>query len=146
MRGNHMIKAWSKSQPTVALSTGEAELIACVKGSSEVLGIRATAADYGTQEKCDLEVDATAAYAMVHRRGLGKVRHLDVAWLWVQEKSKNGQIKYHKVPRANHLADVFTKAAAPETMRVALKELRLERRKGRPQVSPTIQKMKQQQE
>ena len=33
--GKHVIKTWSKTQKTVALSSGEAEMIAVVKGVSE---------------------------------------------------------------------------------------------------------------
>lgn len=139
MRGNHLIKAWSKTQPTIAMSTGEAELISCVKGSSELLGMKSTAADYGREEEASLEVDATAAFAMVHRRGLGRVRHLDVAWLWVQEKAEKKIISYKKVPREGHFADVFTKASSPEETRKALEALGLQRRNGRPKAAPKLQ-------
>ena len=63
---------------------------------------------------------------MVHRRGLGKVRSLDVAWLWVQEKAGRGLIAYSKAPRAENVADVFTKAASPAETKAALEELGLE--------------------
>ena len=39
MLGGHFIKAWSRTQGTVALSSAEAELHAMVKTSSELLGI-----------------------------------------------------------------------------------------------------------
>ena len=139
MRGGHLLKAWAKTQPTIALSTGEAELIACVKGSSELLGLQSSARDFGRQEEAKLKVDASAAYSMVHRRGLGKVRHLNVAWLWVQEKAEKGMIAYRKVPRAENVSDVFTRAANPTETAKVLEELSLERRRGRPSISPGLQ-------
>ena len=42
-----LIKAWSKTLSTIALSTGEAELFALVKGATEVEGVRAVLSDFG---------------------------------------------------------------------------------------------------
>ena len=39
--GTHVLKWWSKTQPTIALSSGEAELAAIVRSTSEGLGILA---------------------------------------------------------------------------------------------------------
>ena len=38
--GKHVIKTWSKTQKTVALSSGEAEMVAEAKGVSEGLGVK----------------------------------------------------------------------------------------------------------
>ena len=38
MLGNHLIAAWSRVQPRIALSSGEAELYAGLRGISESLG------------------------------------------------------------------------------------------------------------
>ena len=138
MRGKHLLRAWSKTQPTVALSTGEAELIACVRATSESLGIQSTAKDFGREERIELKIDASAAIAMVHRRGLGKMRHLSTGWLWVQEKAHGGQIRYTKVPRREHIADVFTKAAAAEGWRKAEAGPMVQTRQGRPEAAPRL--------
>ena len=47
VRGSHYIRSWSSTQKCVTLSSGEAELIALVKTSSEVIGIIQMAADWG---------------------------------------------------------------------------------------------------
>ena len=39
MAGRHYIKSWSATQKSVTLSSGEAELVAAVKMSSEIIGI-----------------------------------------------------------------------------------------------------------
>ena len=53
--------------------------------------------------------DASAAIGIVRRRGLGRVRHLDVEDLWVQEKIRNTEVVVSKVAGADNLADALTK-------------------------------------
>ena len=45
MIGTHMIKAWSNTQNSISLSSAEAELIAMVKLSTELLGLMNLARD-----------------------------------------------------------------------------------------------------
>ena len=137
-KGKHLLRAWSKTKPTVALSTGEAELIACVKASAESLGMQSTARDFGRDEKIDLKMDASAAIAMVHRRGLGKMRHLGTGWLWIQEKAYGGQIRYAKVPREERIADVFTKAPTAVAWEKAEETLMVQTQQGRPEAAPKL--------
>ena len=73
------MKNWSKTQASVALSSGEAELGALVKGSTEALGMQSVLTDLGEQVELAVRSDATAAIGMVNREGLGKVGHLAVA-------------------------------------------------------------------
>ena len=37
------------------------------------------------------------ALAIVARRGLGKLRHLDTNYLWIQEKAATGDLDFKKV-------------------------------------------------
>ena len=37
--GDHILKWWSKTQPTIALSSGEAELAALIRSTSEGMGM-----------------------------------------------------------------------------------------------------------
>ena len=104
-----MIKTWSKTQSTVALSSGEAELTGIVRGASEALGLKAVAADLGLSWGITIFSDATAAIGICRRRGLGKIRHLAVADLWVQDKVKNKEFELEKILGANNPADLLTK-------------------------------------
>ena len=79
MRGRHPIKHWSITRPTIALSSGEAELGGICRGASIALGLQSLAHDLGIPLKLDLHTDATAAIGICRRRGLGKVRHLHVS-------------------------------------------------------------------
>ena len=57
-----------------------------------------------------IESYATAAIGIVNRCGLAKVRHLAVSDLWIQQRSRSGEIKFHKVNGLDNMADSLTKA------------------------------------
>ena len=82
--GGKFIKAWSKTMDILALSSGEAELGALVKACSEGLGMKSLLNDFGINVQLKILSDSTAAIGMVRRLGLGRVRHLACADLWVQ--------------------------------------------------------------
>ena len=84
MLGGHLIKHWSVTQATVALSSAEAELYGVVRAMAQALGLRSIAKDLGETLELEVGTDSTAAEGICKRRGLGKVRHLDTNLLWVQ--------------------------------------------------------------
>ena len=43
------------------------------------------------------------------RRGLGKVRHIELNQLWLQEKVNNKEIEIRKVKGEDNIADALTK-------------------------------------
>ena len=108
--GDYVLKWWSKTQPTIALSSGEAELAALIRATSEGLGIQSTMQEFGIEAPLKIKGDAVAAMGMVKRQGLGRVRHLAVADLWIQQKAKDGSAKYEKLPGAQNTSDIMTKA------------------------------------
>ena len=84
MNGSHNIKHWAKTQTTVCLSSGEAELRGISDGLAQALGIQSIAHDLGISWTIRMLSDATAAIGIARRRGMGRIRHLDVMDLWVQ--------------------------------------------------------------
>ena len=103
------IKTWSTTQSTVALSSGEAEYYALTKAAAEGLGVQSLAFDLGWNMKVRIWVDSTAAKAIASRTGLGRVRHLEVRYLWVQDALKDGKFMVVKVRGDLNPADVLTK-------------------------------------
>ena len=80
------IKCSAKTQAMVAKSSVESELYGIVRASCETLGFIALAMDLGTEMKSRLHMDSTAAHGIIDRKGLSKVRYLDVHLLWLQEQ------------------------------------------------------------
>ena len=75
--GSHLIKKWCKTQVVMALSSAEAELYGLVRASAETMGLISMCKDFGTHMNGVVLGDASAAFAIVARRGLGKLRHLE---------------------------------------------------------------------
>ena len=71
MIGSHMVKSWSATQKNITLSSAEAELIAAVKMSTELIGLTQLLEDWGAVTKGTVHVDSTAAIGVVSRRGSG---------------------------------------------------------------------------
>ena len=55
-------------------------------------------------------MDSTAALGVVARKGAGKLRHVRVGQLWIQEKSETGELRYRKVKGIENPADACTKS------------------------------------
>ena len=116
MRGRHLIKCWAKAQHVVSLSSAEAELYSAVKAASEMIGIKSVMGDMGMSCSMVLAVDASAAIGMMNRTGLGKAKHIETQFMWVQEKIKHGTFELVKVGTAKNPADIFTKQLAERAM------------------------------
>ena len=67
----------------IALPSGEAEYHGLVKAASHLLGIQAKVGDMGTEVDVHLYIDSSAAKGIASRRGLGKMRHVEVNQLWL---------------------------------------------------------------
>ena len=89
-RGKHTISWWCKLHSNIALSSCEAELNAALKGAVEGLNVQRLAASLGDTLPLELRTDASAARGVILRQGVGKVRHLQVKELWLQEKVAAG--------------------------------------------------------
>ena len=108
MAGSHLITHWSRTQATIALSSGEAELNASVKGASEGLGLRQLAQELGSKLELHLLGDSSAAKGMMLRTGAGAIKHLCTKQLWIQERVSRREMVPRKIPRAINLADSCT--------------------------------------
>jgi len=109
MLGSHCLKTWSSTQPTVSLSSGEAEFYGLVKASGIGLGFKALFEDFGTNLPVEVWTDSSAAIGVVGRQGLGRLRHLDTHSLWVQQAVRSKRIKVRKVRGDDNVADLCTK-------------------------------------
>ena len=50
--------------------------------------------------------DSSTAKAVTGRRGLGKLRHVELKWLWVQDAVKEGRIRMGKVNGEENVAEM----------------------------------------
>ena len=138
MRGGHVIKTYSQTQSTICLSSAEAELGGIVKAAAQGLGLQSVARDLGMEMTLAVNADASAAIGICRRRGLGKVRHLHVADLWVQDKVRAGDFALNKVPGAKNPSDLLTKHMDLKTMDIHLQAMNIAPTSGRAQSAPKL--------
>ena len=136
--GQHCVKTYSSTQGVIALSSAEAEFYGIVKAASVGLGSRAALCDLGCELPLTIFTDATAAQAMASRRGLGKPKHMDTQYLWIQERVNNNDFGLSKIPGSANPADLMTKHLDSGTMRRHMAALGLEVRDGRSVIAPSL--------
>ena len=110
------LKTWSRTQKTRALSSGEAEYYSLVGGAAEGLGLQAVAMDLGWQMEVRLHSDAKAARGMAARRGLGKTRHVEVKYLWLQQAVRHKRVSIVKVAGTYNPSNHLTKPLSKKVM------------------------------
>ena len=120
------------------MSSGEAEYYGLVKGSSHGLGVASIASDLGVDLSVKVNTDSSAAKGIASRIGLGKVRHVEVAQLWVQEKVRNGDIKLCKVEGKHNLSDCLTKHVSREDIEWQLQNTGQQVSSGRHDLCPEV--------
>ena len=112
MFGNHCWKAWASTQGAVALSSAEAEFYAMVEGTQRGKWAVTVATELGVRlggGGLVLKTDSEAAKSFVSRRGLGRMRHIEVRELWLQEEVRAGKVVVKKVAGSENPADLMTK-------------------------------------
>ena len=137
-RGGHLIKHWSTTQSTVTLSSAEAELSGICKGTSVSLGLVAVARDLNVSWSLSVETDASAAIGVCRRRGLGNIRHLSTADLWIQDRLRCGDFALSKIKGEDNMSDILTKHVERRVLEKHLAGLGHVFEEGRPELAPTI--------
>ena len=112
MLGKHCIKTWCASQGAFALSSAEAEFYAMIEAITRAKGLLSLSSEMGFGEVSNvvhLGTDSSAAKSFVSRRGLGKMRHVEIRDLWLQKEVREGKVLVHKVVGTENPADLMTK-------------------------------------
>ena len=86
-------------------------------------------------------MDATAAMGIVQRRGLSKLRHVEVDVLWVQEQQARRLMPLRKVLGTKNPSDMMTKNVPCTTMELYLNMLQLRFASGRAKIAQQLHSM-----
>ena len=118
MVGGCRLHSHSRTTGQHALSSGESEIMSM----SEVLK-EAKLMQYNL-EFCRmvllpivLHTDADVARAFCHKRGVGRMKHLDVRHSWLQEELERGNFKVKRVDRKFNASDMLTHSSSAEELR-----------------------------
>ena len=129
MVGDHLIKSWSATQQAYALSSVEAEFYAMLEAVTRGKGLVTLAAELGfggLSSVIRLGTDSSAAKSFVCRRGLGRMRHLDIRDLWLQKEIREGKVEVVKIPGTQNPADLMTKILKFSEVEERLRGMNLE--------------------
>ena len=107
--GLHTWDCYSVTQATIALSSAESEFYAT--GSATARGLQCKVYLSETERPCELDVysDSTAGRGMCQRTGVGTVRHLELRFLWIQERLRLKAFRLNKETTEEMTADILTK-------------------------------------
>ena len=129
MMGGHCIKSWSSTQGPLALSSAEAEYYSMVEGVLRARSLQTIGAEIGMPEidkEIILETDSSAAKSFVSRRGLGKMRHMEARFLWLQGEVLKKKVRVLKVKGEDNPADLLTKYLPEAAISKCLKRMNVD--------------------
>ena len=72
--------------------------------------------DWGRETTATLYADSSAALAIAKRKGAGKLRHINVSALWIQDVQDRDGAEYTKILGDNNPADLMTKYLARDNI------------------------------
>ena len=82
--------------------------------------------------------DATTGKSMASRRGLGKVRHIEVAELWIQPAVRDERVQIRKIKGTVNPADLFTKHLDRQKLDLCVEPLDGKYTHGRHEAAPAL--------
>ena len=121
---NCCLKAFSRKQPTSALSSAEAELMALTEGAKESIyiallvehlteGVEGETGNYPIDALCDSQ----SAICIANMNSLlRKVRHLELRAQYIQELVSSGRLKPSFLPGKENPSDGLTKSPTEEML------------------------------
>ena len=133
-----VVKGWLTTQAVIAISSGEAEYYASLKGASSALGFKSMLTDLGITASITLFTDSSAGRGIIHRAGLGKLRHLETGYLWLQAAVRNKRLQVRKVLGAEDPADLLGKHLSATDMTRHLSKLGITAEERRSNAVPLL--------
>ena len=113
-------------------------MYAIVKTASESLGMLSILQDWNIPMTVELMADASAALGIIGRTGLGKLRHIDTSYLWLQQESIKNKLKMNKVPGTKNPADMNTKGLSGDEIAKYVDMLNMRYKEGRADLAPEV--------
>lgn len=118
--------SWStKRQPTVSLSSTEAEFVSLCNAAKEGIWLSTLLAELGihsvpfTIYEDNIPCIKIAEEPREHQR----TKHIDIKYMFLRELIQNKKLLIKYIPTSDQLADVFTKPLGPHNYEKIVKEL-----------------------
>ena len=112
--GNATLTAWSRTQQTVSLSSAEAELYALTTGVAEGMVTKHLLQELGHEVILMNHVDSQSAKAWASKRGLGRMKHVMLKYMYVQDVVEKKLTNLAYISTKQNKADLMTKCHTSE--------------------------------
>jgi hypothetical protein len=104
-----ILTSWSRTQGRLALSSCEAELVALTVAGQEASFVRTVMEEINEPTRVKLYTDSASAQQIAERRGLGRLKHVELRWLWLQDEFRASRLEVVRVNTLVNPADLMTK-------------------------------------
>ena len=84
-------------------------------------------------------MDSSAALAIAKRTGAGKLRHINISCLWIQDRQDSKQLELRRVLGTENPAELMTKHLARQSLDKCMKQLNQHRAVGRARAGLDVQ-------
>ena len=111
-----LVHGHNRRQTVVATSSAEAEYYSLAAGLQEALAARSILQELGETVELEVKCDSSAARAMANRVGLGRTKHIDVKYLWVQQVIQHRLARVAPVSSNQNLSDIGTKRVSGDRL------------------------------
>ena len=108
----------STMQTVIAMSSAEAEFYGLASAATIGLYIQNILAELNRRSTIHLYCDSSSAISLAERQGVGRIRHLAIKVLWLQDLIASHKVTVSKVKGEFNCADVGTKALAAGRLRL----------------------------
>ncbi|CAK0906520.1 unnamed protein product [Prorocentrum cordatum] len=129
--GGQVVKHACNLLQVIGLSSGENEYYAISAGACTGLGIQGLLEDWQVPSKVKVVSDSSAARGFASRRGVGKLKHVQTRYLWVQERIVMQHLELGKIGTADNRSDLLTKPFGRKEIDVRMKGINQDYRSGR---------------
>ena len=109
LMGTHCVKHCCNLLSQIGLSSAENEYYAICGTAATGMGIQALLNDWNVPIDLKVLTDSSSTKAFASRRGLGKMKHIQTRYLWIQERLALKHFSLEKVGTLVNRADVLTK-------------------------------------
>ena len=116
-----LLMSFSRTQASRSLSSCESELYALGSTAAEILWVSGLLKEaFGIALVPTVHGDSSSALTLASRAGMGRLKHIEVRLLALQDWCAQGRARLMKIPTHDNTADVGTKfLSAADTLRFA---------------------------
>lgn len=129
-----LLQCWSKTQPTIAMSSCESEIVALWHGGQVGKFVRTLLSEMQQDREIVLHSDSMSAMNSLIKVGLNRLKHLELKTLWIQQQVQEKQVALKYQSTGENWSDMLTKHVPGPQLRRQCGQLQMEFFEEVPQV------------